>query len=160
MRFTGARRAVCERNGEKENEGVRRWRTGVYLAQKASNFQRGCKNGVGTRVGIRGPLVGSIKRRLAFLPPTAKGVVLTPLSCFPSFSAFLFYTTGKLSARPLPPLFASLLRRVTLDFFLAFYTPRLPLPYTLLREISPSGCCDPDFAFKRSIFQIYSSLFC
>ena len=116
----------------------------VYLAQKASNFQRGCKNGVGTRVGIRGPLVGSIKRRLAFLPPTAEGVVLTPLSCFPSFSAFLFYTTSKLSARPLPPLFASLLD-VTLDFFLAFYAPRLPVPYTLLREISPKRLLRPRF---------------
>jgi len=60
-----------EREREREEErGVRRDR--VYLAQKASNFQRGCKNGVGTRVGIRGPLVGSIKRRLAFLPPTAE----------------------------------------------------------------------------------------
>lgn len=117
-------------------EWGRGWGTGVYLAQKASNFQRGCKNGVGTRVGIRGPLVGSIKRRLAFLPPTPEGVVLTPLSCFPSFPAFLFSTTGKLSTRTLPPLFASLLRRVTLDFFLAFYTPRLPLSLQLWYEKS------------------------
>lgn len=57
------------RERERQRKGVG---TRIYLAQKASNFQRGCKNGVGTRVGIRRPLVGSIKRRLAFLPPTAE----------------------------------------------------------------------------------------
>lgn len=82
MRFTGGA-AVFARERKTESERERRerkrerwreggWGTGVYLAQKASNFQRGCKNGVGTRVGIRRPLVGSIKRRLAFLPPTAE----------------------------------------------------------------------------------------
>lgn len=57
---------------EKRGRAREKWKEKeVYLAQKASNFQRGCKNGVGTRVGIRGPFVGSIKRRLAFLPPTS-----------------------------------------------------------------------------------------
>lgn len=101
---------------------------GVYLAQKASNFQRGCKNGVGTRVAIRGPLVGSIKRRLAFLPPTSSptangGVVLTPLSCFPSFPAFLFSAAGKLSVDPLSLCPVPLRRR--LHAFSLFFLPPL-----------------------------------
>lgn len=107
MRFTGGVRGSGAEKERRKREG---WMGksgrggGVYLAQKASNFQRGCKNGVGTRSG-RYTRAGCwvYKTPLSFFTSyldAPEGVVLTPLSCFPSFPAFLFSAAGKLSADP------------------------------------------------------------
>lgn len=173
-RFTvGAREPPRERNRGRTVEGREGGGRRVYLAQKASNFQRGCKNGVGTRSG-RYTRAGCwvYKTPLSFFASylgALEGVVLTPLSCFPSFSAFLFSAPGKLSADP-PSTYPSHCRSWLHASHVFSFSPLLLLrPFVgrsllfLHSSARPQEPFDPDFSLARTIiprFTVIASIIC